>query len=355
MPATSLDALAFLREPPARLGPLVAVFGGDAYLKREVLRTVRGVVSTGDADNVEARSLEGKDADLRDIIDELSTVSLFGDCSRLVIVEDADSFVSDHRAALERYLENPARRGVLVLDVKTWRSDTRLAKSTAAAGGLAIRCDPPKLPQLRNWLLHRAKQQRIDLQRDALSLLLDIAPLELGILEQELTKLAVCVGEGGKVTTAIVQDNVGGGRVRQTWDMIDSAARGDAPEALRQLDRLIGAGEDPAGLMPQMAGVLRRFVIAGRLVEAAERAGRRPNLRAALQEAGIPPFKLTEAEQQLRQIGRIRAGKLLRDLLAADLALKGSHSRGAPARRVLERLIVQLSRAADPRKLAPPP
>jgi DNA polymerase-3 subunit delta len=350
--SSPLDALAFLKKPPKSLGPLVAVFGAEAYLKREVLLALRRVVSGGDPEELESRSLEGEDADLAGIIDELSTVSLFGDCPRMVIVENAETFVTEHRAALEKYIERPAKRGVLVLDVKTWRSDTRLAKATDAAGGLAVRCDPPKLQQIRDWLMHRAKGLGVDLQRDALALLLDLAPLELGILEQELVKLATTVGEGGRVTPAIVEENVGGGRVRETWDMIEAAAHGDAAAALLQLDRLIAAGEEPQGVLPQMAGVLRRFVIAGRLIEAAERAGRRPNFRAALQEAGVKHFKLAEAESQLRQLGRQRIGRLLRQLLDADLALKGSHSQRDAARRVVERLIVQLSKAADQRKAA---
>jgi DNA polymerase-3 subunit delta len=353
MPSSTLDALTFLKKPPKGLGPLVAVFGGEAYLKREVLRAVRRVASGGDADELEARSLRGEVADLAGVIDELSTVSLFGDCPRMVILEDAETFVSEHRGALEKYLGRPARRGVLVLDVKTWRSDTRLAKATAAAGGLAIRCDPPKLQQIRDWLTHRAKALGVELQRDALAHLLELAPAELGILEQELTKLATTVGEGGRITTALVEENVGGGRLRETWDMIEAAARGDAAEALRQLDRLIAAGEEPQGVMPQMAFVLRQFVIAGRLIEEAERAGRRPNFRAALAEAGVKHFKLAEAEGQLRQIGRQRIGRLARQLLDADLALKGSHSQRDAARRVVERLIVQLSKAADSRKAAP--
>jgi DNA polymerase-3 subunit delta len=134
--------------------------------------------------------------------------------------------------------------------------------------------------------------------------------------------------------------------------MIDAAARGDAADALGQLHRLLAAGEDPAGLLPQMAGVLRRLVTAGQLVELAERSGKRPNLRGALGQAGVVPFKLGEAERQLRQLGRERIGNLLRWLLEADLALKGSHSRGDAARRTIERLIVRLSKVADERQEA---
>jgi hypothetical protein len=59
------------------------------------------------------------------------------------------------------------------------------------------------------------------------------------------------------------------------------------------------------------------------------------------------PFKLGDAERQLRQLGRPRVRQLYRWLLDADLQLKGYNSGKEPARRVLETLLVRLSREAQ--------
>ncbi len=58
------------------------------------------------------------------------------------IVEEADAFVSEHRAELEDYVARPAN-GVLVLDVKTWAANTRLAKAVAVSGR-TIECVAPR-------------------------------------------------------------------------------------------------------------------------------------------------------------------------------------------------------------------
>jgi DNA polymerase-3 subunit delta len=68
-----------------------------------------------------------------------------------------------------------------------------------------------------------------------------------------------------------------------------------------------------------------------------------------LEQAGVPPFKLANAERQLRQLGRERARDLTGWLLAADLAVKGHNSADARARIELERLIVRLSSANSTR------
>jgi hypothetical protein len=109
----------------------------------------------------------------------------------------------------------------------------------------------------------------------------------------------------------------------------------------------VAAGEKPHGLLPQMAHSLRQLAAATRLIEAAERQKSRLSLRSALEQAGVPPFKLNTAERQLRQLGRERARQLTSWLLAADLAMKGYNSADARARIELERLIVQLSAVAS--------
>ena len=108
--------------------------------------------------------------------------------------------------------------------------------------------------------------------------------------------------------------------------MLDAALAGDAPEALVQLDRLLVSGEVPIALLAQISASLRRFAAAARLVEQAERRRRTVPLRQALEQAGVKPFVLGKAEEQLRKLGRARAMQLYRWLLEADLALKGASS-----------------------------
>jgi DNA polymerase-3 subunit delta len=127
--------------------------------------------------------------------------------------------------------------------------------------------------------------------------------------------------------------------------MVDAAAEGRAADALMQLSRLIAAGEKPQGLLPQISHSLRQLASATRLIEAAEASGSRLSLQSALQQAGVPPFKLATAERQLRQLGRERARDLSAWLLAADLAIKGHNSMDSRARLELERIIIRLSAA----------
>jgi DNA polymerase-3 subunit delta len=345
----TIDALDYLTAPdkhPVR--GACAMYGDEAYLKREVLTALRRQVLGRDDDAFALSTFDGDVAELHEVLDALATMSLFGG-TRLVIVEEADAFVSQHRGELETYVDRPAKGGVLVLEIKTWPANTRLAKAVAEVG-LAIHCKSPTESQTKRWLVERAKSAYgVRLDAAAVDVLVELLPAELGVLDQEVARLSLLAGPQGIIDAALVGENVGGWRVRTTWDMIGAAADGRAPEALRQLDRLIAAGENPQGLLPQIGYTLRQFAGATRLIESAETDRRRLPLGAALQQAGVPKFKLADAERQLRQIGRARARQLAGWLLAADLAMKGHNSSDARARLELERLIVRLSTAASDR------
>ena len=88
---------------------------------------IRDCVATGDEALEE--TLEGDRSEWRDVVDEVSTLCLFGGKSRrLVLVQDAADFVTKYRSQLEAYVEHPRATGVLVLDVDTWPATTRLYK-----------------------------------------------------------------------------------------------------------------------------------------------------------------------------------------------------------------------------------
>jgi DNA polymerase III subunit delta len=347
-PIHALDYLQSTRDTP--VPPVCVAFGNEPLLKREVLAKLkRTVLGDSDPDLVPDR-FAGPAAEPFEVFDTLRTRNLFSPGQRLVVVEEADPFVTAHRAALEDYVASPADSGVLVLDVGTWSKTTRLAKRLAEEAGLQIDCKRPAVAQLCGWLTQRAKREYgVKLASADADMMLEMVTPSLGLLDQELARLALLTGPDRVITGQMVREHVGGWRVRSAWDLVDAAAEGNAVEALRQLGRLIESGESPIGLLAQIAGTLRRFAAATWVVDHAGTGP--PRLGAALERAGVPRFARQKSERQLRQIGRLRGRQLNNWLLAADLALKGVSSSGWRQRFVLEQLIVRLAAAADPRRI----
>ena len=350
--AKALHATDYLANPekhPPR--PVCTAFGDDPFLKRQTLLRIRhAVLGEGEGD-ISLATFEGKTSPLRDVLDELSTLAMFGSGGRLAVVEEADDFVSRYRAELEDYVARPRSTGVLVLDLKSLPSNTRLYKAIDAEG-LLVDCSTPSAAAATKWLRSWAKQAHgFQLEAPAADALIELVGPELGLLDQELGKLALTGGPGSSVGVEMVRQMVGSWRARTTWEMLDAALDGKTAEALVQLDRLLLAGEHPIALLAQISASLRKLAATTQQIIVAEGAGRRVAVRDALQHAGVKEFVLQKSEAQLRRLGRSRGDRLYGRFLEADLGLKG-YSEASP-RTVLERLIVRLS-TPDAREAARP-
>jgi len=339
-----LRAIEYLAQPdkhPPK--PVCVAFGDDLFLRRQVLLGLRHAVFGDDEGDFSLTNFEGSTAEFREVAEELMTLAMFGS-RRLVVVDGADEFVSRFRAELEDYVARPGRSGILLMDVKSWPSNTRLAKAVDAQG-LAIDCGAPSGRDLTTWLSSWAKQtHKTQLSPSTADMLVEMIGPELGLLDQELAKLALMAGNDKKITPEMVQKMGGGWRAKTTWVMLDLALDGNATEALRQIDRLLADNEAPVGLLAQISASLRRLAAATRLILQSEAAGRRMGVGPALQQTGIKSFFLKKAENQLRRLGRQRGSQIYRWLLEADLDLKGDSQ--MPPRLILERLIVRLAAPA---------
>jgi len=333
-----MNVTAFLKAPqqPA-IGPIVVLHGANRYLRQMALDAVRANVfgQTDDSDTeFSTTRFAGKEADLKSVLDELRTVSMWGD-KRLVTVDDADEFVTKNRAGLERYFEHPGKAAVLVLLLKTWRKNTRLAKRVGKIG-LDLECKDLSGGELGRWLIESCREhQECQLRPDAARLLIELAGTELGLLERELEKLAAYVSPREQIECDDVRLLVGGWKAETTFAMTGAIRDGDLGAALAHLDKLLAAGEAPQRILGGLNFVFRR------LAKATESAQSGTPLRSALGQAGVFPREIESSSRYLRRIGRARAEKLFGLLLTADGQMKGGARISEQLQ--LESLLVQLS------------
>ena len=326
-----MHAVEFLKKPPAEFPPMVVLSGGQRHLKHAAMAILRKEIIEDDETSL--TRFTGRDAQLQTVSDELHTVSMWGD-RRLVIVDDADDFVTKFRGGLEKLIEKPAKKSILVLDVSSWPKTTRLYKQVLAKG-LEIECSDLKGPQLLKWIQETIKEvYGQTISRDAASLLIEFVGEELGLLDSELAKLASYVGAKGNIDIRDVQAIVGGWRMETTWAMTDAARDDDLGFAINALDQLLTAGEPPMKLFGGITFVFRK------LAQATELA-RTMQLDQALRQAGVFPMAIAQSQTYLRRLGRLKAEKILQKLLEADSGIKGANP--LPERMQLERLLLELA------------
>ncbi len=329
-----MHATDFLKTPPDLSAvPMLALFGSERYLKVQVLNTIPGFSESEDED-VSLTRVAGKDTDLRAISDELSTISMFGG-RRIVLIDSADDFVSQNRNGLEVYAAKAAASSLLILDVSKWAKNTRLYK-LFEQHGLNVECGELKGAALEKWLVGRCKQDfGKELSRQSAALIVQLAGDSLGLLNQEIDKLAALVGDSDKITEDDVVKVVGGWRIETTWKMLDAVRDGDVGRALDYLDRLLTSGDPPQKILGGVTYTFRNFAIA------TEKARQTRELNAALRSSGIHPSAIGPAETYLKRIGFKNASSIFQWLIEADSGMKGG-SRIDP-RLQLEHLLIKLS------------
>lgn len=329
-----MDSRTFLeRAPRLKPQPIYVVFGDEDFLRRQTLAAIRTLVLGPEADSFGLTALAGDRTTFSQVRSELDTLPFLA-ARRLVVIEQADPFVTAYRAALENYVANPSPTGVLVLDVKSWPANTRLAKLISADS--AIDCKSPQAQRVPDWCVQRAQSRyEKQLSSQAARLLVDLVGPDMGLLDQELNKLAIYVDTAKRIDAADVDKLVGQSRNENTWKIFDAIGNNQPREALALLDRVLEQGDDPHRILAAFSMQLRRLAQASRLARHGQ------PLSTALQEVGIPPFAIKGSEQQLRHLGQERVGQLYDWLIKMDLDLKGGSQ--LPPRTLLERLVVRLA------------
>jgi DNA polymerase-3 subunit delta len=328
-----MDGISFLQNPTKKPQPVYALTGDETFLKRQVLGVLRRQL-LGEEDNPFGWSVHAGDrAAYSAVINELSTLPFLGD-RRVVVVDGADVFVQEHRARLEKYVTAPAKTGVLILDVQKWPANTRLAK--ALPDSATISCTAPAAAKVTTWCQSWSEQHLgKKLSATAAKMLVELVGNDMGLLDQELSKLAVYVGDARQIDTGDVDKLVGRSREEDVWQIFDLIGDGNIAGALAYLDRLATQGEEPLRLLGAITSKLRSFAQTYRLMQTGL------TLTQAMDEVEVPPYFRRSTEQHMRRLTGRRLNRIYDWLLQTNLGMKGGSE--LPKEAQLERLIIQLA------------
>jgi DNA polymerase III subunit delta len=331
-----MDALAYLSKPPAKVPPIVALVGDEVFLARRCRDAMLAKI-LDDADPEYALSVyPGEKSDFTTVRNDLDTLPFLAP-ARVVIVEDADAFVTAHRESLEKYAAKPSRVGHLILELKTLPESTKLAKALPESAKIA--CKGPKPESLPKWCIDWAKGTLSKaLSTDAAALLVESVGPRMGLLAAELDKLAIAVGNASAITADDVDRYVARSRDANVFRILECVGDGQPAKALTTLAELFDDGDDPLAILGAMAYQLRKLAACERHL------ANGLAFPAAMDAAAVPkwPNIRNQFEKQVKHLGRRRLQKISDWLLEINLGLKGGSP--LPGRVQVERLVVRLAR-----------
>lgn len=324
---------------------ICVLHGPEMMLKRQYFRQLRDIMEKVHG-QVQVSQFSAGESDLAEVFDELRSYGLMQQY-KLVVVDEADEFVSLYRAALERYAQNPVDHGTLVLRSTKWNKGN-LDKAIAKVGCL-IKCDAPTPAVAATWLVKQAKGHKCKLDKATAQILVDRLGRDLMRLDAELAKLALLVEPGAKIDEQLIDQVVGRSSDQAAWQVQEAVlqalssgttlGRTAGGKAIEKVHELVDLSNQPDILVLYfMADLIRKLNIALQMRKAGSNdavIGRQMKLWGPRQ---------TLFMSLLRRLSPQRAGMLLDQIVKADA---GSKSGLGNAMRNLECFCTILSDALN--------
>ncbi|MCC7370828.1 MAG: DNA polymerase III subunit delta [Chloroflexi bacterium] len=328
----------------ARPQLIYVLWGNDRFTRDEQVRGLKRRMLAEPFGEYNLSILSGDDVRVRDVRAVADALPFMGD-RRLVVVEGllgrvggkgkatvrkprasrasttrktpakaAEPTGDDGPAAeLARLLQElpPSTALVLVED----QVDEAQVESMLPAGRSHVRgYERPKPGELGKWIEKRAKHHNGRIEAAAIRQLALLAPEDLGMLDTEILKL-VTYADGKPVTLDDVTLLSASPDVT-IFGLLDAVGQGQRGTALAHLRQLFQRGERSEGIIPQIAGSLRRLIQAREMLDQGLRG---PALASKL---GVHPYVAQKTEQQARGYRIEQLETALRRLLKTDHAIK---------------------------------
>ena len=274
-----------------------------------------------------------EEAVLSEVLDELRTLPFLAE-RRVVLIKDADGFVSDNREYLERYFDKPSPCGVLVLVVNTWRKNTKLAKKLSSVGQL-LDVGEIKAKMLPKFASDCAESKHgKKFAGGGSQLLVELVGDDPGRISSEVEKLAMYVGDRTSITTDDVEKLIGHNRMFNAFAVIDSVLAGDVGGSIERLRNMFAADRSAEfTVVGAFAYHFRRLFAAKALLD--QGAGQRQVMSELRVWGNVEGFF-----RQVRGMSLERIGGVICELARIDYASKTG---GGATKVAIEQLVLKMS------------
>jgi len=304
--------------------PVYVLYGPESFLAEEFLSVARKEMIDPEFSDLNVSVYDCAETSLGDILQDAETLPFMGE-HRLVIARQAyfltgskpPSKVESDPDALLAYLQNPPPYTTLILHTDAEKLDERkkLVK-TLKQKARVIPFVLLKDAELYGWVERRAGKYRVSIRREQVMKLVERAGSELRLLDKELEKLALFVGDGGVITDPVIEALAARTLEQDVFALIEQVASGRLDKALRMLYDSMKTGEEPIKLLSLLARQFRMLLQVRQLA---------PRGYSQQQMAGMikmHPYAVKKAMEQARSFSEESLKRLLLILAEDDFRMK---------------------------------
>ncbi|OZU89913.1 DNA polymerase III subunit delta [Virgibacillus indicus] len=249
-----------------KITPIFFLYGSESYFIQNLKSQIIKEVLQGDDENLSIYDLE--ETPIQEVIADVETYPFFGE-KKLIIANNPgflkakpDKLPFEHDLdSLQNYLESPVDYSVLVIIAEYEKIDERkkISKLLKKHATVAL-CHPIKEYELSKWINNLAMELNVTIAADAYEIFETELTANLQLLETELTKLALYVGENGLITKEIAEDLIAHTSNSSSLRLADAVIERNLHKAIAIYKDLEKMKEEPIALIGLLAFQFRTIL-----------------------------------------------------------------------------------------------
>lgn len=293
------------------LAPFYLIEGEEAYFRDHAVSAIRAACALAQPMlndvRIDGETLKG---DLVSFRDNLYTLPFF-DERRLVRVYEYYPSEREWENVLKSYAENPCPSTVLV--VVNAGKKANAADLKRKKGVTFVDCSREEEEMLSRWLYALMRRQGLDVDADAAGLMVQYCARDAARMKTETERLRLLLGEGGRITRGVVEENVAKDAEYKIYELTQAASRKNATAFWEILTDLSQKGLDENAIL---ASLVSHFRI---LTETANWKGTEAEAAKLL---GVKPYAVKKNRELALRLGKERVETLYTSLYALSCDMK---------------------------------
>ncbi|MEC5422196.1 DNA polymerase III subunit delta [Virgibacillus sp. C22-A2] len=249
-----------------QIAPVYLLYGSESYFIQNIKQLIIKQVLSGEMDNLSSYDLE--ETPIQEVIADVETYPFFGE--RKLVIATNPSFLKakpdklpfEHDLlSLQNYLSAPVDYSILVFIAAYEKIDERkkISKLLKKKAAVAL-CNPIKEYELQKWIKNLTDQLHVTMDNDAYEVIETELSMNLHLIENELTKLALYVGENGHITKQITQELISHTSSSSSLRLVDAVIDANLHKAITIYKDLEKMKEEPIALIGLLAFQFRTIL-----------------------------------------------------------------------------------------------
>lgn len=307
-----------------QIEPVYLLFGIEAFLINETKQLLIEHVLEDDEKDFNLSVYDLEETPIEAALEDAETFPFMGE-KRLVFLQNPVFLTSEktkgkvehNLAKLEEYLSQPAPYSIVVFSGPYEKLDER-KKITKELKRKAAVIEAKKLtePELKIWVKERAESSGVEIEEDAVELLLSLSGTNLFMLTSEIDKLALYAGDSQSINKEIVDRLTARSLEQNIFSLVDKVVNRNVEAALRIYYDLLKQNEEPIKILSVITG---QFRLIYQVKELSRRGYGQQQIAGNLK---IHPFRVKLAAGQAGSFSDEELTRIIKLLADADYQMK---------------------------------